>query len=135
MSFTMVGRSLLLRAVFTPEAVTLPTEFEVALTRFVAPSNATAAQLVEPVGGGYVRQEYPVGLAAWAPTGFGSLYNTTKITFPQVSATWGLLAGWALVDPASGQCIDTGALKEPMATVVGMIPYVDPGALVLGIED
>lgn len=131
----MVGRSLLMRAVFTPEAVTLPTELEVALTRFVAPANATADQIVEPSVGGYARQIYPIGLTYWAPTGFGELYNTTKVTWPQLTASWGLLTGWALIDPLSGQCLNVGALMEPMATIVGMIPYVDPGALVLGIED
>lgn len=131
----MVGRSLLLRAVFTPEAVTLPTSLEVALTRFVAPANATAAQLVEPSGGDYARQPYQIGGAYWAPTGFGELYNTVKVTYPQVSAPWGLITGWALIDPVSGQCLNTGALMEPMATVIGMIPFIDPGALILGIED
>lgn len=127
----MHGRSLLLGAVFTPDIMTLPTSLEVAMTRFVAPKNATAAQLVEPTGGSYERQPYEIGSAHWAPTGFGELYNTTKVTFPQVSAPWGLIMGWALIDPDSGQCLNAGALKEPIATVIGMVPFIDPGALIL----
>lgn len=131
----MYGRTLLLRAVFTPELVTLPTELEVALTRTVAPANATEDQLVEPVVGAYERQVYPLDGTHWAPTGFGDLYNTVRIEWPQVTASWGLITGWALIDAVNGQCVNTGALMEPMSTVIGMIPYVDPGALVLGTAD
>lgn len=131
----MYGRTLLLRAVFTPELVTLPTELEVALTRTVAPANASEDQLVEPTLGGYARQVIALDGSHWAPNGFGDLYNTVTVTFPQVTVSWGLITGWALVDPVATQCVNTGALMEPMSTVIGMIPYIDPGALVLGIGD
>lgn len=131
----MYGRTLLLRAVFTPDAVTLPTSLKVCLTLTVPPANAVMEQLVEPPGLVYVRQTLPLDAAHWAPSGFGELYNTTTVTFPQVVDSWGLLVGWALVDTVSTQCVSAGALKEPMATIPGMVPYVDPGALVLGIQD
>lgn len=131
----MYGRTLLLRAVFTPELVVLPTTLLVALTRTVPPANAAVDQLVEPAGDGYARQNYPLTGEYWAPSGFGDLYNTVKVSFPQVIASWGLLTGWALLDTVSGQCVNTGALMEPMATTPGMVPYVDPGALTLGIGD
>lgn len=131
----MYGRSQLLRLMFTPEAASAPASVEIALTRFVAPANATAAQLIEPDVGDYARQPYGIGLVHWAPTGFGELYNTTKITWPQLSASWGLITGWAVIEPVSGQCLNAGALQEPIATVIGMVPFVDPGALILGLED
>jgi hypothetical protein len=135
MSFTMYGRTLLLRAVFTPDAVTLPSALSVALTLTIPPANAVLEQLVEPVAASYVRQSIPLDAAHWAPTGFGELYNTIKVTFPQAVTAWGLLTGWALLDPVSTQCVSAGALMEPFSAIIGAVPYVDPGALVLGIQD
>lgn len=135
MSFTMYGREILLRAIFTPDAVTLPTSLQVALTTSVPPANASMDQLVEPTAAEYARQTYAVNAASWAPTGFGDLYNAIKITYPQVVDSWGLLVGWALVDPVAAQCLNAGPLLEPIATIAGMVPYVDPGSIVLGIAD
>lgn len=135
MSFTMYGADLLLRALFTPELVTLPTEVEVALTLTVPPRNATEAQLNEPIATtSYERQTYALNGTLWAPTGFGALYNTVKITYPQVATTWGMLNGWGLVDPVSGQLLNCGPLLDPIATIPGMIPFLDPATVMLGID-
>lgn len=135
MSFTMYGADLLLRSLFTPELVTRPTEVDVVLTLAVPPRNAVESQLVEPpVVTTYARQTYPLDGTKWAPTGFGALYNTTKITFPQVADSWGLLTGWALLDPVSTQLINAGALLDPIATISGMIPALEPGTVMLGID-
>jgi hypothetical protein len=137
-TFTMYGRTLLLRSVFTADVVTVPASLEVALTNTVPPANSAEDQLVEPDSAttNYVRQTYALTSVQWAPSGFGDLYNTLKISYPQVgSPAWGVLNGWALVDPVSGQCVNAGALLEPIATVTGMIPFLDPGTLVLGIAD
>lgn len=131
----MYGADLLLRAVFTPELVTLPTTLQVALTLTVPPRNATAVQLNEPISTtSYARQTYPLNGTHWAPNNFGALYNTVKITFPQVATTWGMLNGWALVDPVSGQLMNCGALLDPIATIAGMIPFLDPATVMLGID-
>lgn len=131
----MFGADLLVRAVFTPDAVTLPTSVDIALTLTVPPRNAVASQLVEPPGtSSYARQPYVLDSTHWAPTGFGGLYNTLKVSFPQVIDSWGLLSGWALVDPVSGQLLNTGALTDPIATISGMIPFLDPATVMLGID-
>lgn len=131
----MFGADLLLRSLFTPELVTLPNHVMVAMTLTVPPRNATADQLIEPLAAStYARQYYALGGAKWAPTGFGSLYNTTKISYPQVATTWGLLTGWALVEPISGQLLNCGALLDPIATIPGMIPFLDPATVMLGID-
>jgi hypothetical protein len=134
MSFTMYGSDLLLRLLLTPEVVTAPTSLEVALTLSVPPRNATMAQLVEPADT-YVRQSIVLDATAWVPTGFGPFYNANQVDFPQVVESWGLVVGWALVYAAAGECVNAGALMEPIATVPGMVPYVSPGALLLGLQD
>ena len=134
-SITMFGREQLLRAYLTPDIFVPPTGLEVALTLTIAPRNASADQLNEPTAPEYARQPYPMDGAHWAPTGFGELYNTTLVTFPQVANLWGMLAGWALVETGSGQCIETGSIMSPYAPTQGMIPKMEPGTITIGIYD
>jgi len=134
-TFTMYGRQQMLRALLTPDAFTPPTSLQVALCLQVPPANAAASQLIEPTSADYARQDYPVDMAHWAPTNFGELYNTVKITFGQAAQPWGWIQGLALVDPVAGQCVSVGSVAEPYQTTIGMIPYLDAGAIVLGIYD
>lgn len=135
-SLSMYARGQLLRSMFTPDIYVAPTGLLVALTKNVAPNNATAAQLIEPTVAGYVRETYGLTSAYWAPTGFGELYNTQRIEYNMVmDQSWGIIAGWALIDPGSGQCLDTGSIKTPYEAIIGSVPYLDPGTLLLGIYD
>ena len=135
-SFSMYARGLLLRAVFTPDLYVAPVALEVALTSTVPPNNAAASQLNEPTAPGYARQPYALDGTHWAPTNFGELYNTLRIQFPIVSdASWGNIAGWALIDTGSGQCLNTGSIMGPYEAIIGSIPYLDPGTVLLGIYD
>lgn len=134
-TFTMYGRQLLLRAVYTPDVYTALSTLEFALTRNVAPANATVAALIEPTPTEYVRQPYTLTSTYWAPSGFGEIYNTLKITWPQVVTVWGMISGWALVEPVSGQCVAVGSVMESYQAIPGMIPYLDPGTVMLGIYD
>lgn len=135
-SLSMYTRSQMMRAVFTPDIYVPPTGLLVALTKNIPPNNATAAQLIEPTVAGYVRETYGLTSAYWAPTNFGELYNTTRIEYNMVvDQSWGMIAGWALVDPGSGQCLNTGSIRTPYEAIIGSVPYLDPGTLVLGIYD
>jgi hypothetical protein len=131
----MYGRELMLRALLAPDAFTPLTMLQIALTRTIPPANASADQLVEATTGGYARQDYPALATHWAPSGFGELYNVQTIWFPPVTATWGLISGWAVLDPVSGQTISVGSVLDPYVTVIGMIPRIEPGVLSLGIYD
>lgn len=132
-TFTMYARELMLRRLLIPE---IDAPLQIALTRSIPVTNATAAQLVEPTTGGYIRQDYSAGLTWWAPSGFGELYNTSEVVYPQVGIEgWGLIRGWAVLDPVSGQCISVGSILDPFAAVPGMIPKLAPGVILLGLYD
>lgn len=136
MTFTMYGRTLLLKAMFTADTVVLPDHVEVALTLTVPPANAETTQLFEPgPTTSYARVDYALVSDNWTTNGFGDLFNTDMVEFAQVEDTWGLLVGWALVDPDSGQVLNCGPLFEPIATTSGMIPQLPPGSVVLSIQD
>ena len=135
-TFTMFTRGILMRGLLAPDIHTPLTALQIALTRSIPVANATALQLVEPTTGGYVRQSYAVGSAWWSPSGFGEYYNTTVVTFPQVTLDgWGLIRGWAVIDPTSGQCISVGSVLDPFVASAGMIPRLDPGVILLGLYD
>jgi hypothetical protein len=135
-TFTMYARRQLLKSMFTPDQFLPIDEVSVALTRNIPPANATAEQLVEPEADAYARQTYATGSLYWAPTNFGELYNTLTITWDQIEAEeWGFVRGWAVVDEVSGQCLNVGTIMRPFRGVVGMVPKLEPGTLMLGIYD
>lgn len=135
-SLTMFGRAFALGALVAPDDYVAIANFEIALCRTVPPSNASAAQLIEPVATAYARQTYPTGSLYWAPSGFGEFYNTTLITWPQVEAEeWGLIRGYAIIDPVSTQCVQTGTIKNPFRATVGYVPKMEPGSVMLAIYD
>jgi hypothetical protein len=131
----MYGRQLMLKAVYTPDDFTPITEVEVALTRSIAPNNVAVSQLVEPTAPEYVRQPYPLDVAHWSPTSFGELYNSLTLTWPQVTVYWGWVSGWAIIEPVANQVLNAGALLAPFDGALGVVPFLDPGTLVLGLYD
>ena len=135
-TFTMFTRGLMMSGLLTPNVYVPLTTLQIALTRSIPVANATALQLVEPTTGGYARQSYSVGSAWWTASGFGEYYNSAVVTFPQVTLDgWGLIRGWAVIDPTSGQCISVGSILDPFMATAGMVPRLDPGVILLGLYD
>jgi hypothetical protein len=131
----MYGADLMLRLLFAPTTVTRPASAQVALCLNIPPRNAVATQMSEPAPAtSYARVSYSLDSTKWAATGFGSLYNTSPVTFPKVTGAWGVLMGWALVDPGSGQLLSAGQLTDPIQTSNGMVPVLGAGSIILGID-
>lgn len=133
--WSMYGRQIQLAALLNPEIFVPMASLQLALTRTVPVANATPAQLVEPLGGGYLRAEYLADTSHWTATGFGEYYNTIGLSFPAVVTSWGLITGWALIHPEASQCLAMGSLMNPFVAEVGMVPTVAPGVLLLGNYD
>ena len=133
--WSMHGRQEMLKAFLTPDVFVPMSSLQLALTRTIPVANATPGQLVEPVGGGYIRAWYLADSNHWAPTGFGEYYNTNTLSFPTVAESWGLIVGWALVYPGIPECIAMGKVKNPFIAEAGMTPTVAPGVLLLGNYD
>lgn len=132
-NFTQYGQSQMLQALLTPDTFTTISSVEIALSRSVPPANANASQVLEPTATAYARQTYSTGSTYWAPTGFGPYYNTLLITFPQVDAEeWGLIRGYAVIEPISGQCLQVGSIKSPFRATTGYVPKLEAGTVVLG---
>jgi len=130
-TWTMYGRQQMLTRYLTSYQFSL----QVALTRTVPVANASSAQLIEPVIGDYNRVDYPADDEHWSPTGFGELFNSQSIVFPEVTKSWGLISGWALVDVEAALCIAVGSVKDPFVAETGMTPRIAPGVMLLGNYD
>jgi hypothetical protein len=134
-TFTMFGRAYLLSAVVTPDLFTPPATLQIALTNTVPTANSTVTQLLEPTAPSYARQTYDVGSEHWYPSGFGEYYNSAAIVYPMVTELWGRVAGWAAILPDIDECLTVGSIDDPYQTILGMVPRLDPGVVLLGIYD
>lgn len=135
-TMTMYTRDLGIRALFTPNDVVKLSSLEVALTRAIAVNNADLSQIVEPTDERYERQPYGLGPSYWAPTGFGTLYSTQLVEWQMVlEDTWGLIAGWVLIDPVGSQVINTGSILRPFEASTGITPRLPPGSMIVGFTD
>lgn len=135
-TFTMDGRAMAMEALLVPDQFAPLTGLTIALTRTVPVANTAPSQLTQPdPSGGYVAQNYGVGVEFWQPTGFGEFYNAAPVNFPQVTASWGRMLGYAVIASDRSKCLSVGALAEPFIAEIGMIPYLPPGTIVLGFYD
>ena len=134
-TWTMYCREAMLGSLLTPDTYVPLTTLELALTRAIPVANAYAGQLLEPEAVEYHRAPYAAAGSHWIPTGFGEYTNTLPMTFPTVVTSWGLIVGWALVDPVSQQCLSVGSIQDPFVATAGMRPIIAPGVLLLGNYD
>jgi hypothetical protein len=121
---SIYGRSQILAAVFARDLFNSTANFYLALTGVPPMPGHTAAHLDEPTDAAYARQPYGHTSAYWAASGLGTLANAQTITFPAATVDWGLIAGWALCDAASGDgnLWLVGEMAMPARVIVGSPP-------------
>lgn len=135
MTLTMYGRQLMVWGIWADDLVeNWPWDLTIALCRSIPVTNVATSQLVEPTEPEYSRQDYQTGGSHWADDGFGGLFNTQEIRFPQVTNSWGFIYGYAIIDPLADMVIDTGALLEPFSADANLIPTIEPGTISLGLS-
>lgn len=89
-----------------------------------------ASGLAEPSGNAYARVEVPSSY--WGDAASGSVANTTAITFPTATGSWGTVTHFATFDAASGGNMKRhGALGSPLAITNGIKAQFAVGALTL----
>ncbi len=83
----------------------------------------TGGGLAEPSGNNYARQSIAFDAAA------SRLINqTSTVTFPQATGTWGTLTHYAIFDgPSGGNMLAHGSLSAPKVVVSGNTPSVAAG--------
>jgi hypothetical protein len=69
--------------------------------------------LAEPIGKGYARMQ--TSTSDWNDVSDGSLNNTSELSFPQATESWGMITHFALFDAATaGNMLVHGALSQPV---------------------
>lgn len=131
---SMWAREAIVRHIFRGETTLLTTCY-VALTLAVPESNAPGSNLVEP-GAGYARVQVPFGTANWELTGYGEVTNAADVVFPNPTANWGLMQGYALVNALTGgETIAVGSLVNPQRVDFSKPPIVRAGGIIFGLFD
>lgn len=132
-------REMLLRAFFSPDTFTAPTQLYVALTNDVGLINQSGDTLDEPTAGAYNRAVIPLDSTNWTLSGFGEVYNSNDVDYPPPTPgeDWGYIGGWALLDsPDSGITLAVGSLVVPtFYTSDQLFMSFAGGAITIGLTD
>lgn len=108
---------------------TLPTSLWVAL--LTTPTNKDDSTGVEVSGGSYARQEILVDPASWDDS-TGARTNAAAIVFPQATANWGTIVGFALYDDeTAGNLSYWGLLTRTVIISLGDHREFPIGALII----
>lgn len=108
MSLTDDYNDNVLDALFGGSALSLPADYEVALSTTAPADDGT--NITEPVGNGYARVSVTNDLTTWNASSSGVKTNAIDISFPQATGSWGTITHFALIDQSSGDVIFTDVL-------------------------
>jgi hypothetical protein len=132
-AFTNYLENIVLDHIFRNQAYTPPTTVYVALCTADPGEAATGASMNEVANsGGYARTAVTFGAASG-----GQISNSSAVTFPQATASWGTVTHVALVDSAtygSGNVLAYGALTTSRAIQSGDTAQFAIGALTLSLD-
>lgn len=124
MTFSDYLENELLDHVFKVGAFTQPTNIYVALS--TTDPGDDGSTIAEPSGGSYARTV----MNSWNAASGGATANTSAITFPTATASWGTITHFALFDASTlGNMLAHGALTTSKAVGTGDTPEFAAGAL------
>lgn len=127
---TTANSNALLNFLFSAGSYTPPASTWVALFT-AAPGYAGGG--TEVTGGSYARQE--ITDADWAAAAGREISNDIALTFPQASASWGLVTHFALFDaPSGGNMLFFGALSQSVSIPLGAQRIFPAGSLTLRLD-
>ena len=135
MPFVLTLKAALLDHVLLGPTYTPPTNWYVALS--TTTPNDVGGNFTEPSGNGYVRVSVSGSTFGSAATGHpATKSNTTTITFPVASGSWGTITYWGLFTAASGGTVQIwAALTASVAVTTNQQVTLASGALVAEMGD
>ena len=124
MSFSNYLENEILDHIFKVGAFTQPTNIYVALS--TADPTDDGSGLAEPSGNSYARTQ----MNSWDAASGGATANTSAITFPTASGSWGTITHFALFDASTdGNMLAHGALGTSKAIGDGDTAEFAAGAI------
>jgi|SRR5262245_2351586 len=129
---TTLTSNALLNFLFRAGSYTPVSNYYVALFT-VAPGYAGGG--TEVTGGSYARQAIANNASQWTAPTAREISNVNAVTFPQASATWGVVTHFGLMDNLSGgNMLAFGALTTPVDCPVGSQRKFPAGSLIVRID-
>lgn len=127
---TTYGRTVMVNAVFRPEAAALLSGAYISLTTSMPVDTDTGSSIVEPAAASYERTPYGLGTFYWTMMSPGQVVNSQMVSWVNPADDWGQVIGWALcTESTSGMVLGFGRLRRSMSIVAGMRLKVPPGSL------
>jgi len=89
--------------------------------------------LAEPSGNAYARVEVPSSY--WGDAAGGSIANSSAITFPTATGSWGTITHAVIFDAASGgNIVASEALNDSLVVISGITPNFNIGELTVTLD-
>jgi len=124
--FSNYLRNELLDHLFGKDTYSSPSNIYVALST-TAPSG-DGSGVTEPSGNGYARAS--TDSADWSSASSFEIQNTSEISFPESTGSWGTITHFVLYDAASGgNMLAYGSLSASQSVAAGKTARFSSGAL------
>lgn len=128
-SFSNYLENKLLDHVFKTASYTVPTNIYIALS--TADPTDSGGSIAEPVGNNYARTV----MNSWDAASGGAIANTSQITFPTASGSWGTISHFAIFDASSaGNMLAHGSLTVSKAVTSGDTPRFNAGEIDITLD-
>lgn len=139
-AFSDYAETALVNHIFRATAFTAPTTLAVALCT-AAPNDASTGATITEVANsnGYARVTQNPSTSNWAATsgGNGTTSNSTTITFPTATGSWGTATHFAVVDSSTygaGNVLFYGPLTSSVTIGTGVTASFPAGSLVIALD-
>jgi len=128
-SFSNYLENKVLDHVFKTTSFSVPSNVYVALS--TADPTESGGSIAEPSGNSYARTQCNV----WNAASGGSIANTSAITFPTATGSWGTITHFALFDAStSGNMLAYGSLTASKAIGNGDTAQFAAGAITVTLD-
>lgn len=128
-SFSNYLENKLLDHVFKVASFTVPTNIYIALS--TADPTDSGGSIAEPSGNNYARTV----MNSWDAAASGATANTSTITFPTASGSWGTITHFAIFDAITvGNMLAHGSLTVSKAVTSGDTPRFNAGEIDITLD-
>lgn len=112
MSLGDIYEDRILDAIFGAQALSVPANFELALS--TSAPNDDGTNVTEPTGNGYARiTGLANNLTTWLAAASGQKVNDILFQFPAATGPWGTITHWVLYDQATADYVISGVVSPP----------------------
>lgn len=100
------------------------------------PTDSNGGGFLEPVGAAYARSSVTNTKSNWTTASGGALENSTTITFPTATGSWGTISYFGVYDAlTNGNLLGSGILSPSRAITSGDTPSFQSGSFDISLNE